>query len=75
MQFAIISVALDAMRDREIEYMSRHDVLPRDHLDAVNELRELLRFSGPIELGRRPQNIHEARTIHAATVPRRQDKR
>ena len=52
-QFAIVSVALDNAREREAAYAARHDDRPDDHLKALDELRALLAFSGPIVLNAR----------------------
>lgn len=48
-QFAIISVALDSAREREVTYSARHDQA-NDHLKALDELRALWAFAGPVVL-------------------------
>lgn len=52
-QFAIISVALDAARERESAYVAKHADSPDDHLCALDELRKLWAFAGPIVLNAR----------------------
>lgn len=48
-QFAIISVALDAERNRVAARLNE----PDDRIEAINELRKLWAFSGPIVLTER----------------------
>jgi hypothetical protein len=52
-QFAIISVALDNAREREAAYVAKHEDRPDDDLKAIDELRKLWAFSGPIMLNAR----------------------
>lgn len=55
-QFAIISIALDNARERQVACVDRHADNPTDRLNAlddlkaVDELRKLWAFSGPIVL-------------------------
>jgi hypothetical protein len=55
-QFAIIAVALDHARDREATYIDTHDDRPAGRLNAIDELRKLLAFSGPVILNARKES-------------------
>ncbi len=52
-QFAIISLALDNARQREAAYVERREGGHDDHLEALDELRALLAFAGPIVINAR----------------------
>lgn len=52
-QFAIISVALDNAREREAAYVAKQEVRPKDHLEALDDLRALWAFAGSIVLNPR----------------------
>ena len=52
-QFAIISFALDDAREREVGYINVHSDRAVDQLHALDELRRLWAFAGPIVLNAR----------------------